>query len=259
MKVLFVGDTHMDVRNWMKVHDLVESLSEIGAIIQLGDFGWWPRKGAFEGLKHQPPSSFKTFLEAVEETAKMAPVCFVPGNHEDWESLEQFVGVAEVATNVRYLPTGSVLDLDGCTFLSAGGAWSIDRRFRVKNVSWFPQEILDETDVKLCAEQGKVDVVISHDSPLSVDLAAVHQSILFGPDSKYEPLGETEVNRGFLQQIVDVAQPNYVFHGHWHFDYSQMIEGGIMVHGLSASFDRPTAFMKMMNTETLKRPYEALS
>ena len=78
-RILLVGDLHM---NTLAAFQAIDHAQAIGAdlILQVGDFGFWPRGNNNSGQK---------YLRKVD--AKLATfgldLWFIPGNHEDWPSL----------------------------------------------------------------------------------------------------------------------------------------------------------------------------
>ena len=91
--------------------------------------------------------------------------------------------------NILFAKDGEIYDLDGQKAIAIGGAYSIDKAWRVEGRSWWPDEQPSE-EIKSRVEQSlencswSIDIVLSHTTPL-----------------KYEP---TEVFiRGVDQSKVD--------------------------------------------------------
>jgi len=226
-RILVSGDSHAD-RNHVKSMASHAEKFECDKIYVVGDFGFWPKdKG---GIK---------FLKACSELDW--PMYFTAGNHEDWDMLDEHVksptfdneGFIEVSNNVYYAPTGFTWEWDGIRFLSVGGAYSIDRKRRVKFISWFPQEVISSVEVAECMNVGKVDILLSHDSPASVDLA-LELASQYGGFRDFWVEENTEINRQRLQNIVDATNPKLLVHGHWHLGYKQQ-RGDMLVQGLNCN------------------------
>lgn len=106
-------------------------------------------------------------------------ILFVDGNHENfnfWDSqpIERWHGGRiqrhPHIKNVIHLMRGEVYDIDGKTFLTFGGAVSIDKAYRKENVTWWRQEDATIDDlarayVTLKKHNNKVDYVITHTIP----------------------------------------------------------------------------------------------
>lgn len=227
MRILVSGDSHCDINHLKSISSKVQKF-DCEKVYIVGDFGFFPSdKG---GLK---------FLDAISDLD--FPVYFLAGNHEDWEILDKHVestepndeGFIEVHPNSFYAPTGHSWTWDGVKFLSVGGAYSIDRKRRVKFISWFPQEIITEEDVANCMGVGEVDVLLSHDGPACADLSLEFAS-QYGDMREFWIEENTELNRQRLQVIVDMTHPKYLVHGHWHLGYKQKI-GDLFIQGLNCN------------------------
>lgn len=242
MKLLISGDSHADRNHIKSIVSHVEKF-DCDAAYVVGDFGFWPRDKA--GLK---------FLNDVSKLD--FPVYFTAGNHEDWDVLDKHIefsptdndGFIEVHPNIFYAPTGLSWEWDGVKFLSVGGAFSIDRRRRVKFIDWFPQEIITEQDVANCMV-GKVDVVLSHDVPMNVDIQLPFIQE-YGTAIELDP--DTSLNRHRLQVIVDMVDPELLIHGHWHMSYSQNV-GQLKVIGLNCNTNPGNMFV--IDTKDLKKEF----
>lgn len=206
--ILACGDTHGGL---LAVH---AALAEAKAgtadwLVQVGDFGYW------EHSRHGVE-----FLDACSlfATRDGVPLVFLDGNHENhpllWERYADSDKTAEgfwtIRPNVYYAPRGHRWTWGDKRFLALGGAYSIDRQWRTLGSSyWLTEEISDE-DEALAKEGGTVDVVFSHDAPISVDPLR-GRSLVFP---------ETEPTRRRLERVVEATRPDLLVHGHWHVRYS---------------------------------------
>lgn len=219
MKILLSGDSHCDINHLKAISARMEKF-ECDKAFVLGDFGWWPKdKGG------------RKFIEKIGKLD--FPIYFLAGNHEDWEDLEKYQeypdyneeGFIEVAPNILYTPTGFRWEWDGVKFLSVGGAYSIDRKYRVKFISWFPQEIItiEDMDKALVTDLDlthNVDVILSHDAPAGVDMA-MEFAMLYGGAKYFDLDAGTGLNMNRLRTICDWWKPSRLYHGHWHLRYTQ--------------------------------------
>ena len=202
MNILTLGDTHADfqnLKNWVTYC----SLNGIHVIVQVGDFGRFPRL-----------PEYASFVPDISKYAAEKNVCiyFVHGNHDDLHSLFQENGryngdtLAYIDSNVVWCPTGVPFMIGGLNCTAIGGAYSIDQHSRIEGVDWFPEEMLNYSDGLKCTSLENIDVVFSHDCPAEVDLDI---DLMSGTDS----------NRYQLQYIVDHLQPKILFHGHYHMSH----------------------------------------
>lgn len=202
MNILILGDTHADfhnLKNWIAYC----ALKGIHTILQVGDFGYFPR--------------LPEYASFVAETSKYAAeknVCiyFVHGNHDDLHSLFNDHGrygdehLIYLASHVVWVPTGVPFKMGNRNCVAIGGAYSIDQHSRIAGVDWFPEETLNYGDGLKCTSLVNIDVIFSHDCPADVDL---NIDLMPGTDS----------NRYQLQYIVDHLQPRILFHGHYHMSH----------------------------------------
>ena len=110
---------------------------------------------------------------------------------------------------------GSVFDLDGISCLVLGGAYSVDKYYRLQSgYAWFPEEqpsdeIKEAVDLQLNNINYKIDAVFSHTCPF-----------------KYEPIEEfiscidqstvDDSTEHWLDEIEDKLEYKAWFCGHWH-------------------------------------------
>ncbi len=229
MRILVSGDSHGDPNHIRSMVSKVEKF-DCDAVFVVGDFGWWPNSARIR----------RTFLDVCSTLP--FPVYFLAGNHEDWDNLDKHIqnpdlienGFIKVHPNIFYSPTGHIWTWDGIDFMSVGGAFSIDRGFKTKFISWFPQEIITEDDLNTCldnllsrGEQKSIDIMLTHDAPSMVDFVLVYNN--------YINLGiETQINRNYLQQIVNIAKPSRIIHGHWHKGYNLTVDK-VKITGLNCN------------------------
>ena len=82
-KILMVGDSHGNLAFMEHIIHVAE-YNKIKTVVQLGDFGFiWP------GADNE--------LAALNEIANehSIKIVFIPGNHEDWDSLDYYHAKAE--------------------------------------------------------------------------------------------------------------------------------------------------------------------
>jgi hypothetical protein len=221
-------------------------------ILHAGDFGVWPGGEA------------RTYLDQVSGAlySADAELWFVDGNHE-WhpELLEllneerQYGGQGFVpidsdeleTSRIKWIPRGNRWNWHGKTWMGLGGAVSVDAAVRVKGRSWWPEETLTGEQLKHAIRPGKVDVMLTHDSPSAVRMS-------FGPPpSFWDPmdLARSAAHREQLQNVVDKIKPELLIHGHYHRHVRQTIEPyGTNVIGLD--MDGENGNYTLLDTRTLK-------
>lgn len=167
--IVLTGDTH---RDFDRIFDFCEeygtTLEDI--LIILGDAGinYW-QDASDRRLKRELSRLPVTLL------------C-IHGNHEERpENISSYeeqpwcgglVYVEPEFPNLLFARDGEIYDLNGCSTLVIGGAYSIDKFWRLMNgASWFPSEQPDEeikrrTEARLEKAGWRVDCVLSHTVPL---------------------------------------------------------------------------------------------
>ena len=238
LKILILGDTHADANH---VRYALQQALEAGCeqIIQLGDFGYFPRLP--EGQR---------FLEQISNPPLL--IYWVDGNHEDHESLNHAATEpVEVAPNIFYLPRGYCWRLGDLKALALGGAYSIDQAYRTLGHTYFVEETLRTQDIQRALSAETVDIIFSHDCPIGVDLTQ-HLNRRSYRTGKY-PL--SDANRKDIQGIVEALNPFCLFHGHHHASYSARLQ---LPAGLSCSVrgldrnQKPEKSWIILDTDQLK-------
>lgn len=109
------------------------------------------------------------------------PVLCIHGNHEARpESLMTYreaqwsggtVYVEDEFPNLLFAKDGQIYDLEGCKAIAIGGAYSVDKWYRLQcNLHWFPDEqpsaqIKERVESALDTLSWRVDAVLTHTCP----------------------------------------------------------------------------------------------
>lgn len=228
--IYITGDTHRDFTklNSRSIRRL-ESMTKDDYVIICGDFGgvWSADKDDDYWLDWLESKSFTTL--------------FVDGNHENFDKLYSYPvkewnggRVHVIREHVLHLKRGYVFDICGKKIFTFGGAAShdisdgvletsdpdfkkkkrwLDRiggMYRIKNVSWWPQEMPSEGEYynalsNLNVANWNVDYVISHCAPTGVQKVI---NDAFGGDELTD----------FLDKISKDLEFKCWFCGHYHKD-----------------------------------------
>lgn len=204
--IRIVGDTHGDTR---RMASLDAQLQDGDYLLVCGDFGF-----VFLDDVHE-----KRFLDDLEY--RPYTILFVDGNHENFDALERFPEemwhggrVHRLRKNILHLQRGQVFEIEGKTFYTFGGGYSIDKAMRTEGYSWWPQEMPTDAQYKegnenLAAHGNCVDYIITHTAPLGV----LEQ---IGLCHGYE---EFPLNN-YLQYVAESVRFSAWFMGHFHMDKS---------------------------------------
>lgn len=213
MRILVAGDTHHN-RGWCATLSKLARRHGCEVVVQLGDFGYWPRWKNKHGKK-----TGESFLDGIDEQAARHGVewVFIDGNHDDHASLRELTagadGFVRVRPHLEYAPRGQRWKWAGVTFGALGGAYTLDAVVEggahyTPGVDWFPEleQVSDEDVDRLGSEP--LDVLLTHDVPAGVPLK--------GWRVDYEKELRANQTREGLRRAVENATPKMVMHGHWH-------------------------------------------
>ena len=133
--------------------------------------------------------------------------------------------------NLLFAKDGEVYDLDGQKTIVIGGAYSVDKWYRLRmDMNWFPdeqpsEEIKSRVEQRLEELNWKVDVVLSHTCPeryipVEAFLSGIDQSTVDN---------STEEWLGRIEETLDYKA---WYCGHWHIN--KQIDG---IHFLFDSYE----------------------
>ncbi len=170
--VYITGDTHADFKRYESFTEWTKPTAE-DIMIVLGDAGLNYHCNYYDD-------------RTKEFVAKFLFTTFcIHGNHEQRPSelssykTKQFHGgtvwYEEVYPNILFAKDGEIYDFDGLKCLVIGGAYSVDKMYRIINGwQWFSNEQPSEEIKSYVEEQiakvgRKVDIVLSHTCPLKYE------------------------------------------------------------------------------------------
>lgn len=217
-RIGLAGDWHVDT-GWAV--QCLTRFAEAGVRVvhHLGDFGFWPGRGG------------AAYLTAVAEATKELGLALAvtPGNHEDDDFLRTlrradhgapWGRVPYAAISIAVLPRGHRWTVPAGdvtrSFVSLGGAPSVDFESRVPGVSWWPAECITETDIRVTVAGGHADVMLAHDSPAPATPAV--EAIIAANPCGWSPvaLAYAASGRAALTAAFDGVRPRVFAHGHYH-------------------------------------------
>lgn len=169
-RLFITGDTHNDIDvaklNAQKF-PAQNGLCRDDVVLIAGDFGlpWdMPESG-----------SDKWWLKWYEN--KQFTTVFIDGNHENFDMLKTYPDVIfagarchQIRPHVFHVKRGEVLELSGHRILCMGGAKSTDKSRRKEHISWWREEIPDQSEWDHAEEsliEKRPDIIVTHDVPSS--------------------------------------------------------------------------------------------
>lgn len=209
MKVILTGDIH---GFYSYINEVVRQENP-DLLIVCGDMGYgFP--GDEERIKSIVPMNTK--------------ILFCDGNHDNHWKLRELKNLA-VAENVFYQPRGSTYRLpDGRNILFMGGANSIDKNSvdskgnprRVIGISWWPEEVISQSDFQNLPEED-IDIFVTH--TCSNEIYDNHIQHHLG--GRYTPRKDNDPSYDALSSLWEIYKPGQWFFGHFHINLSGVHEG----------------------------------
>lgn len=160
----------------------------------------------------------------VQERLQNLPctVLWLDGNHENFDAINKYPvsewhggKVQFMKEDIIHLMRGQIYEIEGKTFFTFGGGFSIDKAWRIPYISWWPQEMPWEEEYEeglnnLEQVKYKVDYVLTHTCPIHIAPRLV---------PKVLP-GEEELQLYFEKLAGKVDFKKWYF-GHWHVDWKE--------------------------------------
>jgi predicted phosphodiesterase len=251
-EITLAGDWHGYLPHATWVAKLSQSQG-IKTIFQVGDFGLWEhdRSGV----------SYLDDLQKVTEKYDVEIYCLA-GNHDNEKLAVQLHGhhfdadgFVVLRPSVKLALRGHRWTWEDTRFLALGGAYSVDKHWRVNSEQWktrksyednikygsklvdysgtlwFPDEELTDGNVVTAIGDGsRVDVMLTHDKPRNSK-----------PRWNRKDFPECLANQDRIQRVVDAVRPTYLVHGHLHYPYRDVLSTtGTIVYGLDADYGAMT-------------------
>lgn len=213
--IYITGDTHGEISRFSPEYIPNEDkFTEDDILIVCGDFGF-----VFYD-ENQYPYEYNVDEKALDELSKKTyTILFIDGNHENFERLyhypeiEKFgAPVHKIRNNIFHLERGRIYKIQNKAFFTFGGAYSIDRYIRQKNISYWEEEIPNDEEYKrgiqaLKDVNHKVDYIVTHNAPQQVIRMM-----------NYAPIIDDAELTGFLDWVMYETEFKKWFFGHYHED-----------------------------------------
>lgn len=224
--IIFMGDIHGkfgQVNSYM--HEMYNKHKESITFIICGDVAYW--------WCNEP-------IPVVKVPA-YCKLIWVPGNHERWDIIDQYeLGKLHELQDKVFLATfGAIETIEGHRIMFCGGADSVDKHMRTIFIDWFPQEIINNTDMDFLFDhvpEQKIDILVSHTCP-----SRIFSQLSKKVDWLEEKSSDPSVYA--LDIIIDRYKPNLNVFGHFH----KFMEGKINdLHWVCLSYINSSSRNKMI-------------
>ncbi len=209
--IYITGDMHGDIQTFKDIMGKITCKLE-NTLIVLGDLG-------ANYYLNKTDKKFKNIISQYNIN-----LFVIRGNHDanpanlnymkEIEKYENIGYIEEEYPNIFYAKNGEVYNIENNTFLVLGGAYSVDKWYRLeKGYKWFADEQMTEEEKQNFWNKNiiKVDTILSHtcpyaNRPIHLFLTQIDQSSV---DNSMEK---------FLDEVkLKVEYKNWFF-GHYHAD-----------------------------------------
>lgn len=213
-RIAVFGDWHGNLEFAVRALDYVYTTEHVDLYFHVGDFGFWPADNEESWLPMYLPG-LERLLEAQAKT-----FIFVDGNHEHFTWLETFPldehGLRKISDHIYHLPRGTAILVGGKKIVGLGGARSTDRKFRIKDYSWFENEVITRADLEKALNNKTADILITHEAP---ELQSHTGTGSFELDRA------TAEQRSYIAEAAVRLEAKLLIHGHHHRAYQDMYRG----------------------------------
>jgi hypothetical protein len=221
-QVGIAGDWHADLE-WADWSIDAFKREGINCILHLGDFG--------VGFGSEGGTKYLNRLQKKLLKEKMI-ILVTLGNHEDYARIAdlplvtsgEWKGMIRLSSQILLFPRGYRFELEGTSFVSLGGANSIDRFGRLPNISWWEGEQISMGDVYRTLEGGTADVFLGHDTGINVPIPLNNHRD--EGDWEFRAKEYAKKSRESIQVVLDGVRPKLAFNGHYHFYFDKTVTLG---------------------------------
>lgn len=210
--IYITGDTHGDFNRYFDFTDKIKP-SEKDLMIVLGDAGLNYYSGKKDIINKGFVNDFPFATFCIHGNHEMRPGDIPSYKTKDFHG--GTVWYEEEFPNILFAKDGEIYDFDGYSCLVIGGAYSVDKDYRLAQ-GWFwsekeqpSDEIKAYVEKQLSERENKVDIVLSHTCPLKHEPIEVFLSCI--DQSKVDKSTEA-----WLDMIENKIEYKKWYCGHYH-------------------------------------------
>lgn len=212
--IYFTGDIHGNPKKVLKFAEKMQ-LASNDVIVILGDVGANYFQDFRDDIIKEKLNDIGVAILCVHGNHEIRPANIPSYSLKAWEGGK--VWFEDKYPNLLFAKDGEIYTLDGLRCLAVGGAYSVDKHYRLAmNLGWWEDEQPSDEIKEYVNEQvGKnaIDVILSHTCPLKFEpteafLPGIDQSLV---DKR------TEI---WLNAIEEKTAYRAWLCGHWHIDKS---------------------------------------
>ena len=213
--IYITGDIHGEVS---RVREMVakHTITPEDTIVLLGDVGM-NYYGNKRGDRHRKKklNCLGIKILCIHGNHEMRPESLITYREVQWH--DGTVYVEEEFPNLLFAKDGEVYDLNGCKAIAIGGAYSVDKWYRLQcDLHWFPDEqpsdiIKAKVERKLEELGWQIDAVLTHTCPYRY----IPREAFLGSIDQSTVDNSTEL---WLDTIAERLDYQAWYCGHWHIE-----------------------------------------
>lgn len=210
--IYYTGDIHGNPNNLIRFCRMM-ALTERDIVVLLGDVGANYFRDERDRMIKARLSGLKPTFLCIHGNHEIRPANIPSYQLREWNGGK--VWYEEDFPKLLFAKDGEIFELGGRKHLVIGGAYSVDKSFRLaKGHGWWPDEQPSE-EIKAYVEQQvqgqDFDVILSHTCPFK-----------YIPTEAFLPgIDQTSVDNSterWLDRIEDMADYKEWYCGHWHIN-----------------------------------------
>lgn len=213
--ILLTGDTHGDANRFYEIKELCRRLSTEpkDVLIILGDVGLNYSGGNRDYAVKKILASISITTLCIHGNHENRPQNIASYKMKEWR--EGTIFYEEEFPNLLFAKDGEIYNLEGQKAIAIGGAYSVDKEYRLKrNWGWWEdeqpnKETKEYVEIQLEKVDWKIDIVLSHTGPLKYE--PVELFLNFIDQSKVDK--STEI---WLDLIESKLNYKHWYFGHYH-------------------------------------------
>jgi hypothetical protein len=227
--IYFCGDVHgnLDIQKLKQFKDSGR-IDKDDILIQTGDLGIvWSNK----------EDSLERDLKKFYDSLGFKKILFIPGNHENYNrllgdefplvNLNEINGEAkQISNNVYMLLSGNIYTINEKKVFCFRGAKSIDKDFRIKDVSWWSNEI---------PNVGEYEMAKSRIRNKSIDYFVTHTGSRGFKDKLFGRSGFNDTTEEMISNIKDSCEYKAHICGHYHLDVKSINSRTVSLYNIILS------------------------
>ena len=210
--VYYTGDIHGNANELVDFANRFK-LTDADVLIILGDVGANYYGDHRDGYCKAALSSIKPTVFCIHGNHERRPATLSGYQQKEWN--RGMVWYENEYPNLLFARDGDIFEIDGTTHLVIGGAYSVDKFYRLeRNYLWFPDE-QPTAETKAYVEEQiakhQIDIILSHTCPFRYE-----------PREAFLPMIDQgsvdDSTERWLDGIEEAANYKAWLCGHWHID-----------------------------------------